>query len=120
MIHAGGLGELLDDANCVKIISRTDTDAVHAAIKHFAVNNISVRNLFDLSNAAKALDYVEHGQSWFQQKQFNSKDLLRSLGIVMDPKVSQSHRLYIAYLEIRHQLPAHIGQISLTNIFLHF
>ena len=87
MIHAGGLGELLDDANCVKIISRTDTDAVHAAIQHFAVNNISVRNLFDLSNAAKALDYVEHGQSWFQQKQFNSKDLLRSLGIVMDPKV---------------------------------
>ena len=79
-----------------------------------------VRNLFDLSNAAKALDYVEHGQSWFQQKQFNSKDLLRSLGIVMDPKVSQSHRLYIAYLEIRHQLPAHIGQISLTNTFLHF
>ena len=53
----------------------------------------------------KALDYYEYGQSWFQQKSMRSNPMLKFLGIDLDKKVAQEHRLYVAWLELDDTLP---------------
>merc|ERR1712110_980568 len=59
----------------------------------------------DLNLAAKAIDYYEYGQSWFQQKSMRSNAPLKFLGIDLDRKVAQEHRLYVAWLDLEDSLP---------------
>ena len=101
-------------SECPKVMLRTDTEACHAAFKYFSLNNVDINNIIDLNLAvkvtkatmlntskfyqcifnliAKALDYYEYGQSWFQQKSMKSGALLKFLGIDLDRKVAQEHR----------------------------
>lgn len=104
MLHEGGLGEMLA-SDCPKVMLRTDTEACHAAFKYFSLNNVAINNIIDLNLAVKALDYYEYGQSWFQQKSMKSGALLKFLGIDLDRKVAQEHRLYVTWLELEDSLP---------------
>ena len=98
-------------SDCPKLMLRTDTEACHAAFKFFSLNNVAINNIVDLNLAAKALDYYEFGQNWFQQKSMRSAALLKFVGIDLDMKVSQEHRLYVTWLELEDVLPPQASKV---------
>ena len=98
LLTQAGLGKLFESDDVVKIVSRLDTQSCTAAIQLMFTNNIIIRNVFDINFAAKALDFVNYGQNWFQQSSFTSSNLMKFLGVPLDMKLSHHYRHYIAYL----------------------
>ena len=106
MINSG-LRDLLE-SDCIKVIPRIDSNAVHAAFKLISSFMVEMRNLFDVNLAAKALDFVEFGQSWFQQENLTSKNLIGFLRCSINTQASQQQRMYTAYLALALELPTYI------------
>ena len=103
-LEDGKLGELMS-SDCVKVINRLDSQSLFAAIKYFTDNHVEVNNVYDVNTAVKAVDYLEYGQSWFQQPGLSNKDLVKFLGLKIDLQRSQHYRLYMVYLELQQILP---------------
>jgi len=101
----GGLGDLLANKEVTKIFLRLDNQAIIEFVKFLHTNNVSINGVYDVNMAAKSLDYLHYGQSLIQQQSLNSKDLLSFLGIQMNLKTSQHHRIYMAFLETKQQVP---------------
>merc|ERR1719342_498072 len=107
----GGLGDLLANKDVTKIFLRLDNQAIIEFVKYLYTNNISINGVYDVNMAAKSLDYLHYGQSFNQQQSLNSKDLLSFLGIQMDLKTSQHHRIYMAFMETKQQVPDSMKEI---------
>ena len=109
MVKEGKLGDLMK-SDCVKVVNRLDSDSSYAALKYFSDNGVTVNKVYDMNYAVKAVDYLEYGQSWFQQQGLSNKDLVKFLGLKLDMKSSQQHRLYMAYLQLQQMLPDYIQE----------
>ena len=98
----------------VKVINRMDSLAVSSAVSFLFKNNVNVRNVFDLSMAARSVDFFKYGQSWFQQGMPSTKNIGKYIGLTIDPRTSKQHQSYLAYLELRRTIPPKIHSLLET------
>ena len=117
MLTEGELASLFS-GDCVKVVNRVDANTVQAALKYLVENNVNISNIYDLSLGARAVDFFQHGQSWFQQPMPSAKSLGKYVGLSLSPLTSRQHQAYLAYLQLSRKTPARIQSLLDTFVGL--
>merc|ERR1711953_1453250 len=82
MLEEGELASLFS-GDSVKIVNRMDGSTIHSALKYLVDNNVSLRNIYDLSLGVRSLDFFQYGQSWFQQPMPSARSIGKYVGLTL-------------------------------------
>ena len=107
MLKEGELASLFS-GDCVKIVNRMDSSALDSALKYLVEQEVNITNVYDLSLGARAVDFFQYGQSWFQQPFPSAKSVGKYVGLSVAPQTSRQHQAYLAYLQLSRKTPAKI------------